>query len=355
MKPEVISRQILCRPEYKGRAYLQLVKILYKNKRGEEAVYFSTERVGSKRAISIVATVEDKLVVTREFRPALDGYEWGLPAGLIDNDESAYDTAKRELKEETGLDAISFTRKASPFVVSSAGMSNESSSIVYIKAMGAISDKHLEESEDIQAYLFSREDVQNLLNRAQLENFEDFIGAKSWLVFEQFVRDGFKNASRSERMIRRQKRASLLERASINPNFVDFDLDLRIVGEANASWHIDSDEGDGYTFTEGKGRKADTKEYNEWIQQLSHVIDWLRSHIDYSPYFESIPEHNIYFMRLPKEMNPPNERSIVDIEGNKYRVLYVTTAEEIGKRRGGPVMNSMLDAGLWWDVKLEKI
>src|SRR6186713_2637708 len=46
---------------------------------------------------------EPLLVMTREFRVPLGGYELSLPSGMIDPGESPVEAAVREFKEETGL------------------------------------------------------------------------------------------------------------------------------------------------------------------------------------------------------------------------------------------------------------
>ena len=38
-----------------------------------------------------------------------DNGEWGMPAGSMELDESVYDSLKREVKEETGLDVLAAT------------------------------------------------------------------------------------------------------------------------------------------------------------------------------------------------------------------------------------------------------
>ena len=46
---------------------------------------------------------EKKLVMIKEFRVALGGYQYGFPAGLVDKGESVEEAGKRELFEETRM------------------------------------------------------------------------------------------------------------------------------------------------------------------------------------------------------------------------------------------------------------
>lgn len=76
--------------------------------------------------------------------------------------------------------------------------------------------------------------------------------------------------------------------------------------------------------------------------------------MDYSKYFNAIEEHNVYFLRVPKDVVPPKVNDILTINGEKYKVKYLSTPEDIMKCRGGPVGKSMIENGIGWDVQLEK-
>jgi 8-oxo-dGTP pyrophosphatase MutT (NUDIX family) len=56
--------------------------------------------------VSIVAlTANGKIPIVRQYRPAIEGFSWELPAGMVDAGESPIDCCRRELLEETGLTA----------------------------------------------------------------------------------------------------------------------------------------------------------------------------------------------------------------------------------------------------------
>ena len=62
--------------------------------------------VGQQDYIAIVARTPDgKIPIVRQYRPAVERFTWELPAGLVDKGETAAETCRRELLEETGFPA----------------------------------------------------------------------------------------------------------------------------------------------------------------------------------------------------------------------------------------------------------
>ncbi len=161
--------------------YLNIIETEYINTNNENSKWFHAERTNNQKGVMIVATIEEKLVVIKEFRVPLKDYEWNFPAGLIDEGEDIETAAKREFNEETGLN-ISKINKISPFVYNTAGLSNESISLVFANASGNINYSKNEASEDITVYLMSKDDVKEIL-----KNTNDKISAKAWLIFDNFV------------------------------------------------------------------------------------------------------------------------------------------------------------------------
>jgi 8-oxo-dGTP pyrophosphatase MutT (NUDIX family) len=110
-------------------------------------------------------------------------------AGLIEPNMSIEETAVKELKEETGLDVVKFLRPPTPFIFNSPGLSSEACSMVFVEATGEISGDQLENSEDITAYLYNRDQIMALMEDAQNDP-KIMIGAKSWLIFDRFIKYG---------------------------------------------------------------------------------------------------------------------------------------------------------------------
>lgn len=62
--------------------------------------------VGTFDYVIVFAVAPDgRVPLVRQYRPAVEAFTWEFPAGIIDRDEEASDTAKRELLEETGFPA----------------------------------------------------------------------------------------------------------------------------------------------------------------------------------------------------------------------------------------------------------
>ncbi len=124
---------------------------------------------------------KDKMVITREYRVPLNDYEYGFPAGLIDAGESVEQATRRELWEETGLTVSRFI-KMSPPIYSSAGMTDESVTMVYVECEGEPSNTANTEFEMIEVLLITPADAFRMCGDSTLK-----FDAKAWLEVSQFA------------------------------------------------------------------------------------------------------------------------------------------------------------------------
>ena len=154
-----------------------------KTKEALEEQFFSGKE-DKVDAVVILAYHKDekKLVAIRQFRIPLNNYVYELPAGLIDNNDDIISTVKRELKEETGLDLEEvMEEKIGQKLYLSPGMTDESVSLVYCTCSGKVSDENLEEDEDIETVLLSREDAIKILNSGERCDIKFFMALQSFI------------------------------------------------------------------------------------------------------------------------------------------------------------------------------
>ena len=157
----------------KSGNYLNNYELTYINKAGNDKVYEMVSRekykdvndVGKKTAGVIIAAFtddkEEKILLVKEFRMGVNEYVYAFPAGLTDDGETAEQTAKRELKEETGMEISKITDVLRP-AYSCTGITDEKTVIVFCKVKGKIEDCTFDD-EDITAGLYTKEEVKILL------------------------------------------------------------------------------------------------------------------------------------------------------------------------------------------------
>lgn len=86
---------------------------------------FEREIVRHGRAVAVVPLVGERVVLVRQYRPAIDEHLLELPAGMIDVDgESPEATARRELEEEAGRRATGPLERLTEYWVA-AGLMDE--------------------------------------------------------------------------------------------------------------------------------------------------------------------------------------------------------------------------------------
>ena len=115
----------------------------------------------------IAITKEGKMVLVSQYRHGIGRTNYELCAGLVDpTDVSPMEGAKRELEEETGYGG----GRWSLYMTTSANPSNHNNLNYTFLAedVELVAERHPEESEDLDVYLFTKAEVREILEQGEI-------------------------------------------------------------------------------------------------------------------------------------------------------------------------------------------
>ena len=109
----------------------------------------------------ILAFVDNKIVMVKQYRYAYGEEMLELPAGKLEKGEDSYKAGLRELEEEVGLRAESLTSFGCMYP--SCGYTNE---IIYLYKANNVTkvERHLDADEDIDIYYFTIGEVIKMIS-----------------------------------------------------------------------------------------------------------------------------------------------------------------------------------------------
>ena len=127
-------------------------------------------------AAAVVAVTEDqRFLMCRQFRPALERYTWELPAGSRDSvNEDTLVCAKRELKEETGYDTEKWSRLLS--LKSTVAFCDELIDVYLAEDVKRVGEQELDESEAIDIRLFEPQELLTMIYQGTLQDAKTVAG-----------------------------------------------------------------------------------------------------------------------------------------------------------------------------------
>ncbi len=131
--------------------------------------------IKQKKAASILPITEDnKIVLVRQYRPGIDEYTLEIPAGLLDDNETHEQCAKRELLEETGYDSenIEYFCKYSP----AGGVTNEIVQLFIAKDVVKTGKLNLDETEVITVHEFTLQEALEMIDNGLIIDSKTIIG-----------------------------------------------------------------------------------------------------------------------------------------------------------------------------------
>jgi ADP-ribose pyrophosphatase len=139
-------------------------------------------------AVIVVPVVREhgqppRLALVKEFRVPVGDYVYGFPAGLAEPGESMEAVARRELREETGLEVVDVLT-ISPPIYNTAGMTDEAVVMVFVTARMSDAGPAPEESEDLTVELLDHAQVCELCRSAAR------IDGKTWMALYMYQQLG---------------------------------------------------------------------------------------------------------------------------------------------------------------------
>lgn len=177
-------KQVKNKTLYNGK-WLSLRQTTYTSKNGKEINWESIERTNTTRTAVIIPKLipSNTYVFIKQYRPAINNYVIGFPAGLIENDDLEKE-ALRELVEETGYHGK--VKKVSPLLYSNPALLTDTVNLVSIEIDETLEEnknpvQHLEEEEEIEILHVKKEEVVNFLKEEQEKGIA--IGIGPWYVF----------------------------------------------------------------------------------------------------------------------------------------------------------------------------
>lgn len=148
-----------------------LKEVRFLDEGGAEHSWTYIERTNQQRAVVIIPITEStgSLILIRQFRLPFRRDVIEFPAGLVDGNESAEETARRELAEETGYEGV--VEEIGPEVSTSPGITTETVTMVRMRVGELpIGAQHLEGSEQIEVVKIAPAEAPLFLTRMQEQN-----------------------------------------------------------------------------------------------------------------------------------------------------------------------------------------
>jgi len=128
-------------------------------------------------AVMMAVDPKRRILLVRQYRLPAERYLWELPAGRLDPGEKPLQAAKRELAEETGYQARTWTRLASFWV--SPGFVQERMTIFLATGLTAGEATPMDD-ERIEARWFTAQEVAAMIRDRKIEDAKTMIGFYTW-------------------------------------------------------------------------------------------------------------------------------------------------------------------------------
>ena len=140
------------------------------------------EIVKHNGGVCILAIIDNKVILEKQYRYAYDEILYELPAGKLEENEDSYEAGLRELEEETGYKAEKLISYGQMYPT--CGYSNE---IIYLYVAEDISktNRHLDEDEFIDVEFVELEKVVEMINKGVIKDAKTICLISKYLLAKQ--------------------------------------------------------------------------------------------------------------------------------------------------------------------------
>ena len=128
-------------------------------------------------AVMLAVDDTDRVLLIRQYRIALDGYLWELPAGTVDPGETPSMTARRELVEETGYSAGTW-RKIGEFYPSPGCMDEKMTIFLATDLTRGVAQPMADER--IETKWFTRDQVARMIRSKKIVDAKTLVAWLHW-------------------------------------------------------------------------------------------------------------------------------------------------------------------------------
>jgi len=128
-------------------------------------------------AVMMAVDGRQRILLVRQYRLPAEKYLWELPAGRLDPGEKPLEAARRELMEETGYHATTWTKLAS--FLASPGYVQERMTIYLATGLTAGKATPMDD-ERIETRWFTAQQVGEMIAAGKIEDGKTMIGYYAW-------------------------------------------------------------------------------------------------------------------------------------------------------------------------------
>lgn len=135
-------------------------------------------------AVCVLATHEDRVVLVKQYRPAIVDEIYEVPAGLLDMEsnqlEAAIIGAKRELEEETGYQAKHWQEIQTFYV--SPGYLDEAITLFHAWDLKKVPNPlPQDENENVTVHEFTKSEIKEMMTKGEIVDIKTLFALQYWL------------------------------------------------------------------------------------------------------------------------------------------------------------------------------